>query len=323
MLYNVKAGIIGLDELGKQFANLLKTHIKNLNLLAACGRTQNELLFAKNDLSLEYVYADEKALFENHDIDVVFIFSEIHLRAHQAIQAIEAGKHVYMMSPIALNVEDAQAVAKVASSHPSQRVMAGSKVRFSPVFKLLKKVIANNQIGIIRHITINADFINSLNKQFGKASGSLFLDKTMDEIELCQYLLNDAFEVVNVRKHGETVLCQADISNTLTMNLTIQPDIPDTVSYLNIYGDKGQIFVSNKDSRSFKVVDKNGNVSVETIHADEQFVYAEYLQLHHFVNAIMGKERIVPTLTEAVNAMQLALAFEKSKVLGGEVKVLD
>ena len=104
MLYNVKAGIIGLEELGRQFAHLVNDHVKNLNLIAACGRTQNELLFAKNDLSLEYVYSDDKSLFENHDIDVIFVCSQTHLRPHQAIQAIEAGKHVYILSPTALNL---------------------------------------------------------------------------------------------------------------------------------------------------------------------------------------------------------------------------
>ena len=60
MLYNVKAGIIGLDDLGRAYSHLIKSHIKNLNLIAAYGRTQKELLFAKNELSLEYVYSDEK-----------------------------------------------------------------------------------------------------------------------------------------------------------------------------------------------------------------------------------------------------------------------
>jgi len=76
MLYNVKAGIIGLDDIGKAYAKLIKDHVKNLSLIAAYGRTQKELLFAKNELSLEYVYSDEKSLIENHDVDVIFIFSD-------------------------------------------------------------------------------------------------------------------------------------------------------------------------------------------------------------------------------------------------------
>lgn len=139
MLYQVKAGILGLEELGGKYAYLLKEHIKDLSLIGAAGRTQKELLFAKNDLSLEYVYSDEKALVENHDIDAICIFGDAQRRPHLAISAIEAGKHVFMADPIALNVEDAEAVNKVAKSHPSQVVMVSSFVRFDALLQVVKK----------------------------------------------------------------------------------------------------------------------------------------------------------------------------------------
>ena len=95
MLYQVKAGILGLNDLGKEYAILLKEHIKDLTLLGSAGRTQKELLFAKNDLSLEYVYSDDRSLIENHDIDALCIFGNAQQRPHLAIQAIEAGKHLF------------------------------------------------------------------------------------------------------------------------------------------------------------------------------------------------------------------------------------
>jgi len=319
MLYNVKAGIIGLEKLGRQFAHLVNDHVKNLNLIAGCGRTQEELLFAKNDLSLEYVYSDEKSLFENHDIDVIIVCSEAHLRPHQAIQAIEAGKHVFVLSPIALNVEDAKAVFKAADSKPSQRVVASSKVKFMPLFQLLKETIDRKSIGNIRHISVDSEFIKSLNKKLNKPTGSLFLDNVLDEIELCLWLLDKPFNTVNVKINGDTIICQAESKYNTTLDLIIQSKFKKKESYLSIYGDKGHITVSNKDERSFSLIDNNCVKTEISISNDQQFVFAEYLQLHNFVNVIMGKEKHSHNLMDIVDSMELALAFEKSKVLGETV----
>ena len=133
-----------MQDMGASYAHLIRDHVKNLNLIAACGRNQKELLFAKNDLSLEYVYSDEKSLIENHDIDVIFNFANEQNIAHLSIQALEAGKHLFVSNPIALNVEDAIAVNKAANSRPSQRAMALSTVRFSPLMKKLKKTLTGN-----------------------------------------------------------------------------------------------------------------------------------------------------------------------------------
>ncbi|MBT8231205.1 MAG: Gfo/Idh/MocA family oxidoreductase [Saprospiraceae bacterium] len=321
MLYNVKAGIIGLDNLGRQYAKLIKDHVKNLNLIAASGRSQNELLYAKNELSLEYVYSDEKALFENHDIDVIFIFSEIHLRPHHAIQAIEKGKHVFMLSPLALNVEDARAVFKAADSHPSQKVMAGSRVRFFPLYQKLKSSIDNGIIGKIKHITIDSTFVNSINKRYSKPCGSIFLDTAIDEIDLCLWLTGIPIKKVLVKDIGNTYLCDATLENNSSLHLLLQPKLTKAESFLSIFGEKGQINLKNTNQLSFEVINDDGSKNEVSLDSDEQFLFSEYLQLHHFVENIMGKTKAGIKLSHAVQIMEIALAFEKSKVLNEAIEI--
>mgnify|MGYP000698393341 CR=1 FL=1 len=319
MLYNVKAGILGLDELGNSYAHLIKDHVKNLNLIAAYGRTQKELLFAKNDLSLEYVYSDEKSLIENHDVDVLFIFSDTARRPHQAIQAINAGKHVFLPNPIALNLDDAQAVKDAADSRPSQTLMASSTVRFTPLLKAVKESVDKGEIGVINHITIDSTFVTGLNKTFGQNSGSVFLDTAIDEIDLCQWLLDDRLTYLNVERNNETFICQAKTDNKSSLNLIVQPKLQKAQSYLNIYGNKGQIIVSNTNTRSYKLYNDGGlkqDVYVEDIYP---FNFPEYLQLHHFTKVILGKEKAVVKSQHAVNIIEAAVGFEKSKVLDQDI----
>jgi len=319
MLYNVKAGIIGLDDLGGAYAKLIIDHVKNLNLIAAYGRTQKELLFAKNDLSLEYVYSDEKSLIENHDIDLLFIFSNVERRPHQAIQAIAAGKHVYMPNPIALNLDDAQAVQKAAYSRPSQTVMASSSIRFNPLLAAVKARLESGDIGVINHITIDSTFFNGLNKSFGQQAGRAFLDTAIDEIDLCQWFTGEPFTKINIEANNETIICHAKTNNKTSINLIVQPKLKKAQSYLHIYGNKGQIIVSNTNNRSYKLYTEDGKKSDVYLEENHQFIYPEYLQLHHFTKVILGKEKSLVNLSHAVDIIETAVAFEKAKVLEKEI----
>jgi len=315
MLYQVKAGILGLEDLGGRYAHLLKDHIKYLSLIGAAGRTQKELLFAKNELSLEYVYSDEKSLIENHDIDAICIFGDPRRRPHLAISAIEAGKHVFMADPIALNVEDAIAVDKSAQRRPSQVVMVSSYIRFVALLQVVKQVIDNGDIGVINHISLDSAFFDGMNRRFSMNSGSAFLDSALDELDLCSWLMDTEFTEVKVSKNNNTIICEAKTNQTSSVNLIVQTTFKKEQSYFNIYGNKGQIVVSNTNKRSFKLYKDTGD-KVDIYHDDYHgFNFPEYLQLHHFAQAILGQQKKKVGTAHAVDIVKLAVALEKSSVL--------
>ena len=261
----------------------------------------------------------KRALIENHDIDLIFIFSDPERRPHQAIQAIEAGKHIFILNPIAMNAEDAQAVHSVAQSHPSQVVMASSITRFIPLLQLVKHDIEKGTIGVINHMSIDSTFVSSINKTHKKDTGSVFLNYCLDEIDLCSWLMRDPFIKIKVDSKKETTICNAETKNDSGLNLIVQPKIDKGQSYLTIYGNKGQIIVSNTNNRAYKLFGENGEKLDVFIDSSNQFMFPEYLQLHHFTRVIMGKEKPLVRTQHAVDIIKLAVAFEKSKVLDREV----
>ncbi len=321
MLYQLKAGIIGLDELGMAYAQLLKNHIKDLSLIGAVGRTQKELLHAKNDLSLEYVYSDNKSLMENHDIDAIFLFGDVQQRPHLAIQAIDAGKHLFVADPISKNVEDAIAVKAAADSHPSQVVMVSSLVRFNPLLRSVKKLIERGEIGIVNHISLDSAFFNGLNRRYNQTSGSTFLDNTLDELDLCSWLLDSPFSEVTVETRNFTIICEGKTEGNSSINIIVQPELRKEQSYLNIYGNSGQIVVSNVNHRSFKLYKDTGEKLDQFTDDKPGFQYSEYLQLHHFTNAVLNKTKPLVKTDHAVDLIRIGVAFEKAKVLGKRMEL--
>ena len=113
--------------------------------------------------------------------------------------------------------------------------------------------------------------------------------------------------------------CEGLTERSSSINLIVQPAIKKEQSYINIYGNKGQIVISNTNNRSFKLYRDSG-AKVDIYHNDIQgFTFSEYLQLHHFAQTILGKTRKVSNTELAVDVMKLAVALEKAAVLSTRV----
>jgi predicted dehydrogenase len=63
-----------------------------------------------------------------------------------AVPALEAGKHVLLEKPIALNLEDADAIAKAAEAS-SAHLMVGLVLRFWPEYVALQRLVSEGRIG--------------------------------------------------------------------------------------------------------------------------------------------------------------------------------
>jgi predicted dehydrogenase len=72
--------------------------------------------------------------------------------ARLARQALEAGKPVFVEKPLALELNDAEAVAEVARER-GLPLMVGHLLQYHPAFVTLKQMVADGAIGELRHVT--------------------------------------------------------------------------------------------------------------------------------------------------------------------------
>ncbi|MBT8190403.1 MAG: Gfo/Idh/MocA family oxidoreductase [Bacteroidia bacterium] len=319
MLYNVKAGIIGLDELGRQYANLLKYHVKELNLIGGSGRTQKELLFAKNELSLEYVYPDYHQLIENHDIDAIFVFCPPDQKSFVTSKAIEAGKHVFIDTPIATNVEDAEFLIKTAESHPSQISMAGFPFRLNSSLNRVKEFIELGKIGLIKSITTDSAFTHGISSRYVQPSGSFFIDYSLNEIDLILWLTGENIKWIQTNMvHSDAHVRMLTESGALC-DLTVFGHNERQDSSLVIRGTDGIIKLDNYNPFVLDYSSGQDKLSKRIFVADDIEMDNDYLHLKHFVDVIMGRASNTLKLRSNSKALEYAIAMEKSKVLNQAV----
>jgi predicted dehydrogenase len=101
-------GVIGTGAMGTgHLSELVKrSEQDNVQCLAVCDVFQRRLSKAIS-LCQGQGYRDYRRLLERNDIDAVLIATPDHWHAKMAIDAMEAGKHVYVEKPMTLTVEQA------------------------------------------------------------------------------------------------------------------------------------------------------------------------------------------------------------------------
>lgn len=93
---------------------------------------------------------DWRALVADPSVDLVCITTPNKHHAEMAIAALEAGKHVHCEKPMALTLDDAQAMADAASSARGRTIVGYNYIR-SPAFAHARKLIGEGAIGRVIH----------------------------------------------------------------------------------------------------------------------------------------------------------------------------
>ena len=101
-------------------------------------------------------YADHRALLANPDIDAVVISTPDHQHARLAVQAVRAGKHVYLQKPASLTIAEGRTMADAVAK--TDRVLQiGSQQRSQdpwPQFHRACELVRNGRIGKLTHVEI-------------------------------------------------------------------------------------------------------------------------------------------------------------------------
>lgn len=83
-------------------------------------------------------------------IDAVVIAAPAELHCALAIQALEAGKHVFVEKPIALTMEDGCAMREAADK-AGKVLMVGHLLQYHPAFVALRQLVKSGGLGALRY----------------------------------------------------------------------------------------------------------------------------------------------------------------------------
>lgn len=103
---------------------------------------------------------DFKTVLDDPDIDLVLIATRHDLHAGMTLDALRAGKHVFVEKPLAMNEAELAEIEAFYRDNPNGPVlMTGFNRRFSPAVVAAQKVLANRTSPMIVNYRMNAGYI--------------------------------------------------------------------------------------------------------------------------------------------------------------------
>lgn len=98
-------------------------------------------------LGIQKTYGSYEELLADSEIDAIYNPLPNHLHVPWSIKCLEAGKHVLCEKPVSMHVREAEQLLVAAKKHPQLKVMEAFMYRLHPRWQLVKRMIADGQIG--------------------------------------------------------------------------------------------------------------------------------------------------------------------------------
>ena len=140
----VKIGLVGTGEIGQVHAQAHAATEGTELCLAALVQPEAEQRFSEQYAARLYPSFD--ALLEDATVDAVDICLPNDLHRQFAVRALQAGKHVLCEKPIALTLDDADAMLD-AARRADRFLMIGHVLRFWPEYRTAKEALDAGTVG--------------------------------------------------------------------------------------------------------------------------------------------------------------------------------
>jgi len=271
-------------------------------------------------------YSDYDKMLEKESLDIVVVCTPHHLHADQTVKAVEAGKHVLIEKPMAINLEDLARERDAVRKH-RVRTLVSFVLRWNPFFETVKKLLSDDALGKIYYA--EADYISAVGKWYSgykwirtrSMGGSALLAAGCHAVDALRWFVGDVVEVTaypgGYRKDLEyngTTLAMLRFKNGAIGKVSANFDcvLPYTFN-LELFGDKGTIR-NNKLYSPWKFPGQTEPIEIPTVMPDTAEVthHPFEAEINHFVGCIMTGKESHANVEDTVKTHEICLAADIS-----------
>lgn len=201
----VRIGLIGVGGHAKEvMIPALRKQKKLFSIRGLAGRSGASAGVEAQKLGAALATSDYRQLLDRSDIDAVLIATRHTTHARFVLEALDAGKHVYVEKPLCLTVEDGEAIVrKVAETGLVLRV--GFNRRFSPYLIAMKRAVGTGRGPRAFSARVNTgrmpgDWSNT------PEQGGRILGEAVHFLDLCCWFLEEEPERLSASFAGEEMM---------------------------------------------------------------------------------------------------------------------
>ena len=291
---------------------------------------------AAAELGCELTFADPVAAATDEAIDAVVIASPTFTHADIAIAALRAGKHVLCEKPIAVSLEEADAMRAAARASPAHFAMAFMR-RFDESFSRAAERIGAGDIGkpVLVRATGRGPGLPPEWAWDPRRSGGLIAEVNSHDLDTVRWLSGQEYEAVYAVGRSAK---RPDITErypgfvdvfVATFDLDdgglAQVDGACPVDYgydarVEVYGTEGTLLLGGPATAAPVVVTKAGTVTTDTV-ASWRALFADAYRAEdaHLVALARGEEGPRATVDDGIAALEAVVAANRSMEQGRKV----
>ncbi len=160
---SLSVAVIGAGLFGKSLLLPSLKKIKNIRFHSIATSSGTTAYHTLKQYKFENCTTDYSEVLKNKEIDVVIILTPHSAHARMVIEALQAGKHVFVEKPICINETELQKIREMCVSIYSKQslpfIMVGYNRRFSPHAQKVKEYLKNRTDPLVIHYRVNAGFV--------------------------------------------------------------------------------------------------------------------------------------------------------------------
>lgn len=320
----LNVGIIGAGRIGQVHAKSITYHIPQAKIVAISDIYYEGAEKVAESLGIPNAYEDYHEILNNPEIDAVLICSSTDTHANIAVEAAEAGKHIFCEKPVDLTVAKIKKVI-AAVEKAGVKLQIGFNRRYDHNFAEIKRLSNDGKLGKLQTIKITSRDPEPPSIDYVKVSGGIFLDMTVHDFDMARFIGGEVEEVyANAAVTVDEAIGEAGDVDTALIALKFKNGAIGVIDNcrkacygydqrLEVFGTGGQASAANDTPTNVSYINENGNMTDKPLY----FFLERYMQsftdeMTEFINAVQNDELTKTTVNDGLEALRLGLAAKLS-----------
>jgi len=316
----VQLGFIGAGMWAKNTLLPEFSRIKEVGLAGVVTRNPVNASHVAESWKFESAHSSVDELLQNPNIDAVVITTRHDTHASLAVQALQAGKHVFVEKPAALNIEELK-LLMTEFARSGRVLFSGFNRRFAPDSIAARQFVGDHRVAV--SVRVNPGSVPADHWSVDESQGGRIVGEMCHFVDLLTFITGSRIKRVS----AESIVGKAGTSESVAASFAHENGSVSSLLYgtdgdrgaaretIEVVGGGGVLTINDFKGHRLSLHGKNSRKrrsSIDRGHKDE---------IRAFINAISGKPRVTNTFDHIADAMIATFALEKAVSTGSSVDV--
>jgi len=329
----INVALLGFGRIGQMHAENINRN-KDLRLLYVYEKVGRLCKKARNLYNCK-IQNNYNRIFADKAVDIIFISTPTNTHIKFIEEGIKSKKTIFCEKPLDLNIGKIIKTFKNVKKY-RPKIQLGFNRRFDPGHFSIKQDLKSNKIGRLEKIIITSRDPSPPSVSYLKASGGLFRDMMIHDIDLCRFYLekdeiaevqafSSSFEPIykKINDHELAVVTMKSKKGVLCVITNSRHCSFGYDQRIELFGKKGMLLSGNKKINATELYNSNQSSSQKPFlnFFIERYSDSYNLQLKEMVLLHKNKITSRSTFEDGYMALKLANACYKSLKLKKTIKL--